>query len=379
MRVVHVTDTFLPKLGGAELAIDRLCRAMGEHGASPVVVAQGQKGKGAEVTGLAYPLRRYPRPWSSIFAGPAIRKTLARVLAELGPADALVGHHAFPSGHGVVTFARDLKPRVPAVVHVRGGDIYLASRWRKKPMIWRRLAAALASADAVIVSSNDMLALAGQIVADHGTTANFKLLPNGVDPAEFRTDPDASRFANDDRFKGPFVLGLGRMISRKGFDLLIRAFDAAAPKDWRLVLAGDGADLAGLKSLAQPLGDRVVFTGPVRGVDRNFLLQRCAFMAAPSLEESFGNVALEVMTCGRPLLATRTGGFADLVDGTNGTLVPPGDLDALTHALHRLTRTDLSPFGQAALATAGQYTWHHIAARYLDLLASLKRRPPGPA
>lgn len=372
MRVYHVTDTFLPKLGGAELAIDRLCRAMQEHGAMPVVVAQAQKSGGSEVQGLPYPLRRYRRPWSSIFAGPCIRGSLTRTMQELGPPEALVGHHAFPSGHGVVSFKAKQGLRVPTVVHVRGGDIYLASRWRKKPMIWRRLAAALARADAVIVSSKDMLALAGQIVADHRTTANFQLLPNGVDPAEFRTDPGASRFASDSRFNGPYILGLGRMISRKGFDLLIRAFEAAAPADWRLVLAGEGSQLAELKALAGPLGDRVVFTGSVGGVDRNFLLQRCAFMAAPSLEESFGNVALEVMTCGRPLLATRTGGFADLIDGANGTLVPPGDLGALTEAVRAFTRADLTSMGRAALATAEQYTWAHISRRYLDLLASLR-------
>lgn len=377
MRVLHVSDTFLPKRGGAEIAIDHLCRAMCDHGAHPTVLAQQQpvpaNSSPTPDSAFPYPVYRYRRPpFTSLLAGPMIRSAIARRFAESDPPDILVGHHAFPCGHGVVSYRDRFRPNLPVVIHCRGGDIYHGARWRKKPLIWKRLALALAGADAVIVSSRDMLALATEIVAQRGLSAKFHLLPNGVDPHEFLTDTSASPLARDPRLtSAPFVLGLGRLIPRKGFDLLIQAFALAAPSDWTLVIAGDGPHLPQLRQLAAPLQNRVVFTGAVAGIDRNFLLQHCAFMAAPSLEESFGNVALEAMICQKPLLATRTGGFADLISDTCGRLVPPGDIPALEAALRDLTSTNLTPLGLNALAIAQTFTWHSIAQKYLNLLQSL--------
>ena len=65
------------------------------------------------------------------------------------------------------------------------------------------------------------------------------------------------RFAADARYQAPFVLGLGRIIRRKGFHLLIEAFEKCAAKDWKLVIAGEGRELETLKAQAAALGEAV--------------------------------------------------------------------------------------------------------------------------
>ena len=168
------------------------------------------------------------------------------------------------------------------------------------------------------------------------------------------------------------VLGLGRMIRRKGFHLLIEAFEKSAAKDRRLVIAGDGRELESLRAQASPLGDRVLFPALVEGADKRWLLQHCRFMAAPSLEESFGNVALEAMACGKPVIASRASGFAEIVrDGENGRLVAVGDVAALGNAIKSFQAADLAELSRCAGKTAEAFSWPTIAGRYRALILEL--------
>jgi 1,4-alpha-glucan branching enzyme len=200
-------------------------------------------------------------------------------------------------------------------------------------------------------------------------------IPNGVNIEDLRRDASSSRFADDPRYAQPFILGLGRTIRRKGFHLLIDAFAALPPSSPTLVIAGEGKELEILKAQAAPLGDRVLFTGLVQDADKRFLLQHCRFMVAPSLEESFGNVALEAMACGKPVIASDASGFAEIVrDGENGRLVPAGDIPALQAAIADYLATDLTPQSRQAEQTAHSFSWNTIAQRYLELIESLTVR-----
>jgi glycosyltransferase involved in cell wall biosynthesis len=369
MRVLHVTDTFLPKVGGAEIAIDQLVRAMQGLGVECGVLAQRVKGTRGEIA-TPYPLRRFRSPQSAKWAGWWIRRHVERMERELGTYDVLIGHHAFPPGYACVDHA--LRTGRPAIVYPRGGDIYEVSRFRRKPGAWRKLTWALANSAAVVCASAAMEGMVREIVGVSAAEGRLVRIPNGVNVEEFAADASGSRFSDDPRLAGPFVLGLGRAIRRKGFDVLIDAFAAAAPPDWRLVIAGEGRELEALKARAGALGDgggRIVFTGLVVDADKRWLLQHCRFMAAPSLEESFGNVALEAMACGRPVVASRASGFAEIVnDGANGRLVDVGNVGSLAHALREYTGRDLAAEGRAARATAEAFSWPTIARRYLDLV-----------
>jgi glycosyltransferase involved in cell wall biosynthesis len=370
MRVLHVTDTFLPKVGGAEIAIDQLVRAMGALGVECAVLAQRNRGFGGEVA-TPYPLRRFAYPGSSKWAGWWIGRHIRKMEREMGAFDALIGHHAFPPGYACVKHAE--RSGRPAIVYPRGGDIYEVSRFRRKRGAWRKLSWALANASAVVCASEAMEGLVREIVGPAGANGRLTRIPNGVNVEELRVDASASKFAADERLRGPFVLGLGRTIRRKGFHVLIEAFARVEARDWRLVIAGEGRELEALRAQAAPLGDRVVFTGLVRDADKRWLLQHCRFMAAPSLEESFGNVALEAMACGKPVIASRASGFAEIVrDGENGRLVEVGSVDSLAEALLDYVGRDLSGEERVAMETAERFSWAAIARRYVELIEKVR-------
>jgi glycosyltransferase involved in cell wall biosynthesis len=373
MRVVHVTDTFLPKVGGAEIAIDQLVRAMTELGVECAVLAQTVRRHRKEID-VPYTLQRYRNPQSSRWAGWWVERHIRRLERQLGPFDVMIGHHAFPPGYACVKHSR--RSGRPAIIYPRGGDIYEVSRFRKKAGAWRKLSWALANASAVVCASEAMEHLVRQIVGLSSAEGRTARIPNGVNVEDLRSDCSTSRFASEPRLACPFVLGLGRTIRRKGFHLLIDAFGRVKDEhpEWKLVIAGEGRDLEPLRAQAGSLGDRVIFTGLVQDADKRYLLQHCRFMAAPSLEESFGNVALEAMACGKPVVASRASGFAEIVrHGENGKLVEVGNAPALAHALGDYMRKDLRQEGEAAAKTASEHSWKTIARRYIELIEQVKR------
>jgi glycosyltransferase involved in cell wall biosynthesis len=377
MRIAHVTDTFLPKIGGAEIAIDQLVQAMRRAGDACSVLAQSPRHAGAEIV-REYPLLRFPNPRSGLWAGAWIEFHLKQLAKRNGPFDIVIGHHAFPPGYACVKYAQ--KHHIPSIVYPRGGDIYEVSRFRRKKLAWRRLTWALTHASAVVCASAAMEAMVRAIIGNPAADGRIELIPNGVNLADLRTDARASSFASDVRLTRPFVLALGRMIKRKGFHVLLDAFSAISPKDRPLlVIAGEGREIDALKQQAAPLGDRVLFTGLVENADKRWLLQNCQFMVAPSLEESFGNVALEAMACGKPVIASRASGFAEIVtDQENGRLVPVGDVDALRASIEEMLAADLRVYGQAANTAAEKFSWDRIAARYHQLIAKLLSATPAP-
>src|SRR3982751_4557864 len=83
MRILHVTDTFLPKVGGAEIAIDQLIRAMTDLGTDCTLLAQINRGHTANVQ-TPYPLHRFRSPQSSRWAGWWIRKHTQRLERAAG-------------------------------------------------------------------------------------------------------------------------------------------------------------------------------------------------------------------------------------------------------------------------------------------------------
>jgi glycosyltransferase involved in cell wall biosynthesis len=380
MRILHVTDTFLPKVGGAEIAIDQLVRALSDLGDPCAVVAQRPRGMGREID-TPYPLFRYLNPRSSLWAGWWIQRRLEWISRQIGPFDVVIGHHAFPPGYAAVRFAR--RHGIPSIVYPRGGDIYEVSRFRRKKHAWRKLTWALANASAVVCASEAMEQIVREIIGERAAGGGrIVRIPNGVNVPEMRQDSSTSTFAYDTALVCPFVLGLGRLIRRKGFHLLIDAFCAAKlAAGWKLVIAGDGRELEALRAQARPLGDRVLFAGLVGGADKRWLLQNCRFMAAPSLEESFGNVALEAMACGRPVVASRASGFAEIVrDGQNGRLIEVGSIDALRRAIEAYAKADLSAASARALETAEAFSWSMIAVKYRELAQRLRVLPaPSPS
>jgi glycosyltransferase involved in cell wall biosynthesis len=178
--------------------------------------------------------------------------------------------------------------------------------------------------------------------------------------ATLAADPDVSLLR---------VVAVGRMVPKKGFDVLVEAVAELTTRGvgLELVIAGeDGPDVAEIRRLvAERCPDAVQFTGPLsqcellalyRGADVFALACR---VDADGDRDGIPNVMVEAMAAGLPVVSTAVSGIPELVrNGENGLLVPPEDPGALASALLRLA-TDV-PL-RDRLAAAGRET---VAERF---------------
>jgi glycosyltransferase involved in cell wall biosynthesis len=138
--------------------------------------------------------------------------------------------------------------------------------------------------------------------------------------------------------EGPTLVFAGRLTAQKSLDL---AIEAARRAGVALVVAGDGPDRRALERLGHA---RFLGALPRRGVLELFRAGDASLLS--SAWENFPHTVVEALAVGTPVIATRTGGVAEvLVDGVNGLVVEPGDPVALAAAIERF-------FGEAGLADA---------------------------
>lgn len=366
MRLRVLTPTFLPLVGGAELAIHNLVRAWRAGGHDAGVVAPHPSGGRLEGwSSPGYPVHRHGRPLST--RGPFLgaRRALARCHRE-APLHLVNAHMAYPAGYAACRWAR--RHRVPVVVTCQGGDVSATSRFRRRPAVMARLRWCLNAADAVTAVATELV----EQVAELSGGRRPELIPNGVDPevAEPAAEPAEAPWHR--LLVGrPFFLDMKRLHPAKGHDRLLRAY--ARARQLRadlplLVVAGDGRERGALEALARRLGlaGSVVFTGHVEGHHKRWLLQGCLAFVHPSRREGMPLVVLEAMACGRPVLAVRAEGTsAQVVPGETGLVVEPGDEEALARGLVELPeRGDLAALGAAAKRRAGELAWSRVAGRY---------------
>lgn len=174
----------------------------------------------------------------------------------------------------------------------------------------------------------------------------------------------------------PFLLAVGRFVPQKGYPNLIAAYARIANDiEQDLVILGEGPLEQELRAqvAAAGLEDRIHFAGyaenpfPIYAAARLFVLA--------SQFEGFGNVIVEALACGTPVVATNCpGGPKDILDhGKYGTLVPVGDPPALATAIVAALATSANP--QANMARASDYALTHITDRYIDLVSPRKVDP----
>jgi len=189
------------------------------------------------------------------------------------------------------------------------------------------------------------------------------LLENGIDTEEFSRRNSVLASKTNLRLSGDQLMigAVGRLSPEKGFDLLIRAVDALARCGIpvHLMIVGEGNQKAALEQLTVELGcrDRVHWMGFQSDV-RPFY-EAMDVYALSSLREGLPNVILEAMAYEVPVVATRIAGVPRVIeDGVNGSLIPPGNVEALTAALHRLLTDETE---RVRLARQGRRT---IEERY---------------
>jgi glycosyltransferase involved in cell wall biosynthesis len=196
----------------------------------------------------------------------------------------------------------------------------------------------------------------------HAQPSRVVTIHNGIVLPPRDSLPDAVMLAGRDNT----VLGVGRLVPEKGFDTLIEAFSKSSVAR-RLILLGEGPERGRLETLIarRGLSDRVVLRGYVKDPGPDFA--QAKILAVASRSEAFGNVVVEALAHGLPVVATQCGGPQEILeDGRYGRLVPIDDVNAMTKAIGET----LADPGDPSLhrARAETFSLDHALDRFEQLI-----------
>lgn len=275
--------------------------------------------------------------------------------------------HLFDAG--VVGLLAARLARTPVVVvarHHLDEPYLLGTRWHVKTDGWmaRR-------ASCVVVPSD---AVRRHMIAREGLRGdNVEVIHYGFDFADFDATPeDGQRVRAEFGLESSFVLGnVGRFFKNKGHAYLTEALAELRREipNIKLVLLGSG-ERGWIEEAARTHGveDRIIFAGFRKDVPA--CMRAFDLLVHPSLSESFGQVLVEAMAVGTPVVASSVGGVPEIVsDGETGLLVPAMDAGAIARAVLDLYR---DADKRERLALAGQrsvrerFTDEQMVKGYLD-------------
>ncbi|MDN5347153.1 MAG: hypothetical protein PWP65_717 [Clostridia bacterium] len=218
----------------------------------------------------------------------------------------------------------------------------------------------------------------------------INIIPNGVVAAKFRgVKPDPlfrARFALPQE---KILLFVGRLVIEKGVQVLLEAMPQilSACPEAKLLVVGRGPLEEHLKARARALGfdSKVYFVGYLDDRSRNMLYALADVAVVPSLYEPFGIVALEAMAAGAPVVATNTGGLAEIITHrVDGMLALPGNAGSLAENIVAVLRDADLAAGLRAKGTMlvdTVYDWRQIAGETLKVYEEVYqqyRRTPWP-
>jgi len=179
------------------------------------------------------------------------------------------------------------------------------------------------------------------------------------------------------------ILTVSRLSSYKGLDLALRAMGTIMREfdEVRYVIFGRGKEERRLKRQVARLRmtDEIRFvTRPLPHAEMPKMYSGCDIFLLPSRIEPYGLAALEAMSCGKAVIASRVGGLADIVaDGETGFLTSPGNVDELVRSVSRLVTDERlrNRMGFRGRARAVQsFDWKRIVKQYIGCYESLLKR-----
>jgi len=385
LRILHVVPTYLParRYGGPIESVHGLCRALARRGHEVAVATTNVDGPGDTDVPLATPVDRdgvlvhyFPsRRLRRLYYSPPLREFLVRSM----PGWDLVHTHSVFLWPTTAAARLARKSGKPYVVSPRG--MLVESLITRRSTLAKRAWIALferrnlREAAAVHVTSElerrDLLALGLE-------TRRFVEVPNGFDPP---APPDPATDAHAE-LPERYALFLGRLTWKKGLEALVESLAEAPGID--LVIAGNDEEglRPRLEALAARLGvaGRVRFEGYVEGARKQLLLERAAFLVLPSLSENFGNVVIEAMAAGTPVVVSPEVGAAHAVQAARAGLVAPAEPRALALALATLAGDERlrAEMGANARAAASAFTWESVARRMEAAYREIVEEASGP-
>ncbi|WP_353228415.1 glycosyltransferase family 1 protein [Novosphingobium sp.] len=372
LRVALFSGNYNYVRDGANQALNRLVGYLLRHGAAVRVYSPVVATPAFAATGDLVALPAIALPGRSEYRVPlALGPRARRDLAAFAPNVVHVSSPD-PSGHRAVSWARRRGLPVLASVHTRFDTYprYYNMAWIE-PVLTAMLRRFYRRCDALVAPSESM----AQVLRDQRMNYDISLWSRGVDRQTFnpgRRDMawrGALGIADD-----AVVIGfLGRLVMEKGLDVFADTIDDLGRRGFahRVVVVGEGPARAWFQAR---LPD-AVFVGFQGGNDLGRAVASMDVLFNPSVTETFGNVTLEAMACGLPVVAAEATGSESLVQNhVNGRLIRPGAIHAFAEALRGYVTDPAlrAQHGAAGEARAHDFSWDRInqtvAETYLRLI-----------
>ena len=376
MRIAYVTETYPPELNGVSLTVERTVRFLRAQGHLVELIRPRQPGEARldaddemRTAGCAIPVYRELR------FGVARAATLVRRFERTRPE---IVHLATP---GPLAWAALAAARSLGIVTTSDfrTNFHQYSRYYRIAFLGRPVLGLLRRFHNLTQRT---------FVPTRGGAAellaagfhNLAVVGRGVDSEGFapslRSDVLRARW---NAGAAPVLLMVGRVAAEKNVELGLRAFERARAlrPGTQMIVVGDGPARAALQK-AHP---EAQFVGVKRGAELAAHYASADVFLFPSLSDTFGNVVMEALASGLPVVAFDTAAPAEhVVDAVSGRLVAPGDEDAYIAAVAETAAadTDLAPMRAAAILAARRASWPDILARFESRLADTLHAPQTP-
>lgn len=378
LRIALFSGNYNYVRDGANQALNRLVAYLLRQGAQVRVYSPTTDTPAFEPAGelISAPSFAFPgRPEYRFSTG--LRRRLKRDLAAFRPN---LFHVAAPDvlGHRAVSFARRHDLPVVASVHTRFETYprYYGLAFLE-PVVEGILRRFYRRCDAIVAPSDSM----AQLLRDQRMSYDVGIWTRGVDREVFnpgRRDMGWRQglgIADDE-----VVIGfLGRLVMEKGLDVFSDTIDLLERRGvrHRVLVVGNGP----ARDWFERRLPQAVFAGQQSGGDLGRAVASMDMLFNPSVTETFGNVTLETMACGLPVVAAIATGSESLVrDGVTGRLVRPGFIEGFADALATYC-TDMvlrAAAGQAGEKAAERFGWDRVNQALVDTyLRILRQRAAG--
>lgn len=373
IRVLMVTDRYLPSIGGVERHVFELSRRLASMGMDVRIIT-------TDLIDLDTPRRVAAKSTDRILRFRSYRLLpLPQGLGcvSLGMIQALSGANLVHA-HGYGRFPTFLAPicklmGIPFVTTPHSG--------------WGRKSFAKSFFDAVVPKvslnwSDVVIALSKQEIAylrSIGVSKRTVLIPNGIDLEEFKKGGERRKEKSSGTTELLFV---GRIdIDQKGLDIAVDALSTLVTQkemDINLTMIGSGSQqtISKIKMRAKERGvfERISFHAPPPRAELISAMKKADILILPSRIESFPLVLLEAMAAGIPIVASRVGGVPDVLEnGKIGFLIEPGNPDSLAECIEYIIKNKDQANSRVALASkvVAGYDWNIVAEQTYEVYIKL--------
>lgn len=383
MKILIITTRFYPHVGGVEEVVSNIAKNLNTDSNEVSVLSSLDQrvglrdfGKILKISQEEEQISTYKnkRIWLNLpgsVAGlllfPArFFLSLVELFSYTLKFDPSVINYHFPDDSSVYVDLLTSVLKTPLVVNIHGNDLHIYSQKRLHRFFIGRL---LKRAKTIIVNSSYMKS---EFIKRYPKyTDKIKIIPNGLN-VEAYEKAEKKAFIGD-----PYVFYVGRIVEKKGVDLLVKAFYKLKNSNLKLVIEGKGEELPKIKNMVKGLGleKDIIFTnGEMLRKEKIETMKSALFGVVPSRVEPFGIVALEFMAAGTPFVASKTGGLNDLLrDGETCLFFENGNIDDLADKMElmlsdHLLRERLIASSQSEVQN---YQWGTISSRYLNCFDEL--------